>query len=109
MSPVLYCRRPQHRLDLAVGELFEIVRRHVLELREHGSPLGPFAVGAVLNFADHGLKFVAVDVGAELVGIEAVGSFHRLRQHLSGGIAERHKTVTERIDFLAAQPLRDNA
>ena len=102
MSPVLYAGGHRTGSHLAVGELLEIIWRHVLELREHGAPLRPLPVGAVLDFADDGFKFVAVDVGAELVGIQALGSFHRLRQHLPGGITERHKPVTQRIDFLAS-------
>jgi hypothetical protein len=44
-----------------------------------------------------------VDVGSELVIIGALGFFHRLGEHLTGSIAERHESMAERIDALAGR------
>ena len=86
---------------LAVSELLEIVGGDVLELREYRAPLRPFAVLAIVDVAHHRRESVAVHVFAELVGIEALGPFDRLRQHLAGGVTERHEAIAERIDFFA--------
>ncbi len=45
------------------------------------------------------MQGVTVEIIGKLGVIEALGLLDRLRQHLAGGVAERHKTETERIDL----------
>jgi hypothetical protein len=70
-------------------ELFDVIRRHILELGEDRARLRPFAVLAESDFTGHGLKTVPVHVIRERILIEATRCLDGLRQNLSGGIAER--------------------
>src|SRR5579875_2251309 len=90
--------RPHHHVVLRILALVEAAARQVLPLAEDVTRLRPLAVGVEADVADHGREAVRVHVLRELVVVEALGAFDGFRQHLAGGVAERHEAVAERID-----------
>src|SRR5262249_44337291 len=74
-------RGPDDRLHLAIAELIEIARLHVLELRPDLARLRPFAIAPEAEAAGYGVELRLVHVCRELVVIEALRCRHSLRQH----------------------------
>src|SRR5208337_2497959 len=88
-----------------VAEGVEGAGGDVLELRPDLAALGPFAVLAEGDGADHGGEGMAAHVFRKLGVIETLGALDRLGQHLTCGIAIGRERPAERVETLCRRLL----
>src|SRR5262249_41336570 len=102
---------PDDRLHLAIAELIEVARLHVLKLRPDLTRLRPFAIAPEAEAAGYGVDFRWGQVAREFVVTQPFGARHRLPHPLPRRIGERSPGKAERVDSgrarLHAVPLQE--
>src|SRR5476651_1134719 len=83
------------------AKLLQIARRDIPELSEDGARFRPVPIRVVGDLAGHGFEAVFVNVGSELLVIQAVGLSNSLGKNLAGGVTERREAVSEWVDLLS--------
>src|SRR3954451_15911806 len=89
------CVRRDHDLLAGLAELLGVLVRHAPELRLHDAGVGPFSILVEADRADDGTHLILAQVSGELFVVEALGTVHRLLQHLPDGVVERRKVEAE--------------